>query len=95
MFHCYRCTKTFSTSAHLIRHAKSHESHTRKYACTVPGCSQQFYRSDARAQHQTAHLKRYEREMKARASKLQTPPTPTCAADVLLQAAEAIQKVPQ
>ncbi|KAJ3025089.1 UNVERIFIED_CONTAM: hypothetical protein HDU68_007479 [Siphonaria sp. JEL0065] len=55
------CDKSFTTNAHLSRHALNH-SGIRKHKCDVPGCTSTFYRTDALNQHQKAHRRRQEQQ---------------------------------
>ncbi|KAI8622171.1 hypothetical protein BC830DRAFT_1090349 [Chytriomyces sp. MP71] len=55
------CTKSFSTSAHLTRHAINHTG-VRKYKCTWPSCTSSFYRADGLSQHIKVHKKQQEQQ---------------------------------
>ncbi|KAI8622180.1 hypothetical protein BC830DRAFT_1090382, partial [Chytriomyces sp. MP71] len=58
------CTKAFSTSAHLARHAINHTG-VRKYKCTWPACTSSFFRADGLSQHIRVHTKQQEQQEKA------------------------------
>ncbi|KAI8346348.1 the first and second Zf-C2h2 domains from Krueppel-like factor 10, partial [Mortierella sp. GBAus27b] len=48
------CHKTFTRSAHLARHARSHGGE-KPYACPHNGCGKQFARSDVLKEHIRIH----------------------------------------
>ncbi|KAG9244143.1 hypothetical protein BJ878DRAFT_391654, partial [Calycina marina] len=57
----HNCDQTFTTSGHASRHSKIHDS-LKGIACTHPGCSKKFTRSDNMKQHLETHNKGKKRE---------------------------------
>ncbi|KAG0001995.1 hypothetical protein BGZ80_006040, partial [Entomortierella chlamydospora] len=61
------CNKTFTRSAHLSRHARSHGGE-KPYICPQEGCGKQFSRSDVLKEHNRIHDVNKVRKRKARGS---------------------------
>ncbi|KAF9372114.1 hypothetical protein BGX21_004897, partial [Mortierella sp. AD011] len=61
------CNKTFTRSAHLARHARSHGGE-KPYICPQEGCGKQFSRSDVLKEHNRIHDVNKVRKRKARNS---------------------------
>ncbi|KAF8980258.1 hypothetical protein BGZ46_004442 [Entomortierella lignicola] len=61
------CNKTFTRSAHLARHVRSHGGE-KPYACPHEGCGKQFSRSDVLKEHIRIHDVNKVRKRKVRSS---------------------------
>ena len=57
LFFCLIDLTNAYNSAYLSRHARIH-SNSRPYACSMPGCSATFKRSDHAKAHEKAHGKK-------------------------------------
>ncbi|KAH9045445.1 hypothetical protein EDB85DRAFT_1822535, partial [Lactarius pseudohatsudake] len=52
---CHVCSKAFTTSGHLSRHARIHTGE-RNHKCPFPGCDTRCSRQDNLQQHYRIHL---------------------------------------
>ena len=59
------CSKTFSTSGHMVRHLKIHTGE-KMHHCLVPGCTRSFARKDNRNHHYKSHQRKLERSAQGR-----------------------------